>query len=113
MAKKGQKQSCPFYSMHKGVLSQSIFVSLHSGKAEGILVDIEPFYVAATFGLLAVDILTTTGTRANELLQLNSNSKEDYLKAIKINGDLKFSFKAIPKGEIHLSLTQSVSKPFN
>ncbi|MDA1505271.1 tyrosine-type recombinase/integrase, partial [Bacillus cereus group sp. TH43LC] len=88
----------PFYSMHKGVLSQSIFVSLHSGKAEGILVDIEPFYVAATFGLLAVDILTTTGTRANELLQLNSNSKEDYLKAIKINGDLKFSFKAIPKG---------------
>ncbi|MDY8166627.1 tyrosine-type recombinase/integrase [Bacillus thuringiensis] len=86
----------PFYSMHKGILSPSTFVSLYSGKAEGILFDIEPFYVATTFGLLAVDILTTTGARLNELLQLNS--KKDYLKAIKINGDLKFSFKAIPKG---------------
>ena len=50
----------PFYSMHKGILSQNTFVSLHSDKAEGILFDVEPFYVATTFGLLAIDILTTT-----------------------------------------------------
>ncbi|MDI6503684.1 site-specific integrase [Bacillus wiedmannii] len=86
----------PFFSMHKGVLSQSTFVSLYSGKAEGILIDVEPFYVATTFGLLTVDILTTTGARLNELLQLNS--EKDYLRAIKANGDLKFSFYAIPKG---------------
>lgn len=86
----------PFYSKHKGILFTSTFVSLHSSKAEGILFDVEPFYVATTFGLLAVDILTTTGTRLNELLQLNS--EQDCLRAIKVNGDLKFSFYAIPKG---------------
>ncbi len=86
----------PFYSMHKGILSQNTFVSLHSDKAEGILFDVEPFYAATTFGLLAIDILTTTGARINELLQLNS--EKDCLRAIKINGDLKFSFYAIPKG---------------
>ncbi|MEI4605902.1 site-specific integrase [Bacillus cereus] len=86
----------PFYSKHKGILFTSTFVSLHSSKAEGILFDVEPFYVATTFGLLAVDILTTTGTRLNELLQLNS--EKDCLRAIKVNGDLKFSFYAIPKG---------------
>ena len=86
----------PFYSMHKGILNLNTFVSLHSKKAEGILFDVEPFYVATTFGLLAVDILTTTGARLNELLQLNS--EKDYLRAIKVNGDLKFSFYAIPKG---------------
>ena len=58
--------------MHKGILFQNNFVSLYSGKAEGILFDVEPFYVATTFGLLVIDILTTTGARLNELLQLNS-----------------------------------------
>lgn len=86
----------PFNSMHKGILFQSNFVSRYSGKAEGILFDVEPFYVATTFGLLTVDILTTTGARINELLQLNS--EKDCLRAIKINGDLKFSFYAVPKG---------------
>ncbi|OUA51232.1 tyrosine-type recombinase/integrase [Bacillus thuringiensis] len=86
----------PFYSKHKGILSTSTFVSLHSSKVEGILFDVEPFYVATTLGLLAVDILTTTGARINELLQLNSG--KDCLRAIKLNGDLKFSFYVIPKG---------------
>ncbi|PHG67305.1 site-specific integrase [Bacillus toyonensis] len=86
----------PFTSMHKGILFQSKFVSLYSDRAEGILFDVEPFYVATTFGLLTVDILTTTGTRLNELLQLNS--EKDCLRAIKVNEDLTFSFYAIPKG---------------
>lgn len=95
--KEGTKNNpVPFHSMHKGILFQNIFVSLYSGKAEGILFDVEPFYVATTFGLLVVDILTTTGARLNELLQLNS--EKDCLQAIKVNGDLKFSFYAIPKG---------------
>lgn len=95
--KEGTKNNpVPFHSMHKGILFQNIFVSLYRGKAEGILFDVEPFYVATTFGLLVVDILTTTGARLNELLQLSS--EKDCLQAIKVNGDLKFSFYAIPKG---------------
>ncbi|HDR7470486.1 MULTISPECIES: tyrosine-type recombinase/integrase [Bacillus] len=86
----------PFKSMHKGVLNPSTFVSRQRYKAEGIIFDVEPFWVAATFGLLAVDILTTTGARINELLQINSS--EDNLRAIKVGGDLKFSFYAVPKG---------------
>ncbi|MEB8650028.1 site-specific integrase [Bacillus cereus] len=86
----------PFQSMHKGILSTNSFGSLLNNKAEGILFDVQSFYVAATFGLLAIDILTTTGARINELLQINSS--ENGLRAMKIGGDLKFSFYAVPKG---------------
>ncbi|MEI2311260.1 site-specific integrase [Bacillus nitratireducens] len=86
----------PFCARHKGILFTSKFVSLHNSKAEGILFDVEPLYVAITFGLLAVDILTTTGARLDELLQLNS--EKNSLRAIKVNGDLKFFFYATPKG---------------
>ncbi|OFD47714.1 tyrosine-type recombinase/integrase [Bacillus mycoides] len=86
----------PFEAFHKGVLSQTTFVSQQRDKAQGILFDMEPFYVASTFGLLAVDILTTTGARRNELLQINSS--EDGLRAMRVGGDLKYSFYAVPKG---------------
>ncbi|MED1596216.1 MULTISPECIES: tyrosine-type recombinase/integrase [Bacillus] len=86
----------PFESHHKGVLSQTTFVTQQRDKAEGILFDMEPFYAASTFGLLAVDILTTTGARINELLQINR--AKDCLQAMRVNGDLKYSFYAVPKG---------------
>ncbi|MGX9133498.1 site-specific integrase [Rummeliibacillus sp. JY-2-4R] len=91
-----QQKPIPFASYHKGLLTPSIFVSLHKDKAKGLLIDIEPFYVACTFGLLAIDILTTTGARINELLQIN-NTKE-CIEVKKVNNKLHFSFKAIPKG---------------
>lgn len=58
--------------------------------------DIEPLYVATIFGLLALDIFTTTGARLNELLQL-SNTK-DCIRTVKVENKLRFSFYAIPKG---------------
>lgn len=86
----------PFCSKHKGILTSSTFVSLHKDKAEGILFDVEPIYVAATFGLLVLDICTTTGARLNELLQI-SNTKE-CIRTVKVEQNLRFSFYAIPKG---------------
>ena len=86
----------PFCSRHKGILTPSTFVTLHKDKAQGLLIDVEPFYAACTFGLLAIDILTTTGARINELLQIN-NTKECILIK-KVKEKLHFSFKAIPKG---------------
>ena len=65
-------------------------------KAEGILFDVEPLYAGVTFGLLALDIFTTTGARLNELLQI-SYTKE-CLKSIKADNKLHHSFYAIPKG---------------
>ncbi|PES74617.1 integrase [Bacillus cereus] len=86
----------PFYSKHKGILSPNYFVSGCQKKADGILFDIEPLYAAATFGLLALDVFTTTGARVNELLQL-SNTK-DCIRTVKVENKLKFSFYAVPKG---------------
>lgn len=82
--------------MHKGIITSSIFVSRNKDIAEGILFDVEPLYAGVTFGLLALDIFTTTGARLNELLQLN-NTKE-CIRTVKVESKLRFSFYAIPKG---------------
>ncbi|WP_427110283.1 site-specific integrase [Lysinibacillus xylanilyticus] len=91
-----KKKPVPFFSQHKGILTPSTFVALHKNKAEGLLIDVEPFYAACTFGLLAIDILTTTGARINELLQIN-NTKECIEVKI-VNNKPHYSFKAVPKG---------------
>lgn len=91
-----ESKPTPFNSRHKGILTPSTFITLHKDKAEGLLIDVEPFYTACTFGLLAIDMLTTTGARANELLQIN-NTKE-CIQVKKVNNKLHYSYKAIPKG---------------
>lgn len=101
------KSPMPFCSSHKGIITSSTYVSMNKNKAKGSIFDIEPFYVACTFGLLAIDILTTTGARLNELLQIN-NTRACIMQPKKINNRLHYSFKAIPKGrdeaeEYHVS----------
>lgn len=90
----------PFHSKHKGIITPSNFVSRYKNVAEGTLFEVEPLYTAATFGLLAVDILTTTGARVNELLQI-SNTKE-CIRKVKVENKFKFAFYAIPKGRDEL-----------
>jgi hypothetical protein len=48
--------------------------------AEGVLVPVEPLYAAAMFGLLALDLFTTTGMRINEAMQIRM--APDCLKCI-------------------------------
>ncbi|MDF1997325.1 site-specific integrase [Peribacillus frigoritolerans] len=86
----------PFDSQHKGILTPSTFISKYKNKADGIIFDVEQFYVACTFGLLAIDILTTTGARLNELLQINNMKQCIQIKKVKER--LHYSFYAIPKG---------------
>jgi hypothetical protein len=90
------KNPNPFASTHKGILTSSIFVSRNQNKANGILFDVEPLYVATAFGLLALDIFTSTGARLNELLQL-SNTK-DCIRVVKVENKIRYSFYAVPKG---------------
>lgn len=94
------KNPMPFNSKHKGIITSSTFASHNKDISEGTLFDVEPLYVAVTFGLLAVDIFTTTGARLNELLQI-SNTKE-CIRRVKVEKKLKFSFYAIPKGRDEL-----------
>jgi len=86
----------PFESAHKGIITPSTFITRNQDKAKGILLDIEPLYAGATFGLLALDIFTTTGARLNELLQLSNTKK--CIQTIKVDNKLRFSFYAVPKG---------------
>lgn len=86
----------PFASAHKGVLTASKFITQNQDKSNSVLIDVEPIYTACTFALLAIDVLTTTGARINELLQIN-NTKE-CISVKKLKDKLHFSFKAIPKG---------------
>ncbi|WP_423243282.1 site-specific integrase [Bacillus toyonensis] len=86
----------PFHSKHAGILTPSTFVSRNKNKAEGVLFDVEPIYATTTFGLLALDIFTTTGARMNELLQLNND--KGCLKAVKFKNKVQYSFYAVPKG---------------
>ncbi|TQR37229.1 site-specific integrase [Lysinibacillus sphaericus] len=86
----------PFDGNHKEVLVQSTYITRNKNKAEGLLFDVEPLYVAATFGLLGMDICTTSGTRLNELMQINYT--KECLESFKVNEDIKHSFYAIPKG---------------
>lgn len=91
-----KKNAIPFFSSHKGILYQHPFVSHHKDKAEGVVFDVEPFHVACTFGLLAIDVFTTTGARINELLQINST--KECIQVKKVKDKHHYSFRAIPKG---------------
>lgn len=93
-----------------GVLSWSAVDSNFLKKAQTyrgmVLIPVEPFYVAALFGLLAIDIFTTTGARMNELLQVRLD-KEGFARlempapagAKDQSPRVRYVLKMIPKGQ--------------
>ncbi|WCK55915.1 site-specific integrase [Aneurinibacillus sp. Ricciae_BoGa-3] len=90
----------PFESQVAGVLSQPKFISENQGRSVGVIFSPEPFYVAATFGLTAIDLITTTGARINEVLQITPTKK-----CLVITNDTdgkkpitRYLFRVIPKG---------------
>lgn len=68
--------TCPFDTDIPGLLAQpkasgdGRFLANAQLHTEGLLFTLDPYYTAAVFGLLAVNIFTTTGMRINELLQI-------------------------------------------
>lgn len=100
--KDSNKNPTPFTPPHKGILTTNNFTSLQN-KTEKIIFDVEPLYAASTFGLLALDIITSTGARINELLQISYTKK--CLKTVKVENKLHYSFYAIPKG-------RDIAEPF-
>jgi len=72
----------PFHAAHHGLLCWPEIPTLRGGgtghfmvraqqQTDGVLVPVESLYAAATFGLLALELLTTTGMRINELQQVS------------------------------------------
>jgi hypothetical protein len=73
----GQSESvAPFHVRHPGLLTwpdDSMGRTTYEAQARcrGTLIPVESLYAATTFGLLALELLTTTGMRMNELMQVS------------------------------------------
>lgn len=107
-----QKGSSPFWTQVSGLLAwsatggDSAFMSTAQEKAEGVLLPVEVFHEAVTFGLLAIDLFTTTGMRANEAMQIRL-SPHCFVRIIMNappgakdqSARVRFAFRLIPKGE--------------
>ncbi len=106
----------PFDAHAPGLLSWSdgsrkgggigLFMSETQKRAEGVLVPVEALYAAAMFGLLAIDTLTSTGLRINELMQLRLS--RDCIVQLEENAPvgakdrsprIRYLFRLLPKGE--------------
>lgn len=106
------EQVAPFTARVPGVLhwsaedGQSAFIRDAQRKAEGCLLLIEALYIAATFGVLAIDVFTTTGVRMNEILQLRFTP--DCFVRLQMSAPpgakdrsqrIRYAFRLLPKGE--------------
>src|SRR5258708_17383684 len=75
-------------------------------RAEGVLVPVDSLYAAATFGLLALDILTCRGMRCGELMQI-SVSRDCIIRlvddpppgATDQSPRIRYLVRLLPKGE--------------
>ncbi|AZN68568.1 site-specific integrase [Acinetobacter haemolyticus] len=74
--------------------------------SQGLLIPIQQLHLALSFGILALDLFTTTGIRINEALQINL-SKECLVRLIlppvseakNKSPIIRYSLRLIPKGE--------------
>lgn len=104
------RYTSPFWTQISGLLNwskvNSAFMTRAQEKAEGVLIPVEPLYAGAMFGLLAVDLFTTTGMRANEAMQARL-SEDCFVRLIMPappgakdqSPRIRFAFRLIPKGE--------------
>ncbi|NBI30895.1 site-specific integrase [Chengkuizengella marina] len=67
-AKNGQ---APFSHRTPGLLTQGVFITRNARKFNKILINMEPIYAACLFARFALDIITSSGARMNELLQIS------------------------------------------
>jgi len=114
--------TAPFMSHTAGILcwtdgtnpgssSDGLFLSGAQEKARGVLIPVESLYVSALFGLLALDVLTSTGMRMNELLQMSIARtclvqlvEDPPLRSADQSPRIRYLFRLIPKGERTLTL---------
>lgn len=97
-----------FKTYSAGVLcwKEATFMKNAQVKAQGLLVPLEEIWFAANFGVLAVDLFTTTGIRMNEAMQI-SLDKDCFVRLVipppvgseKKEPSVRYSLRLIPKGE--------------
>jgi len=102
----------PFFSNVPGLLSwsratgESRFNRVAQTKTAGVLIPVDSLWAAATFGLLAIDLFTTTGMRMNEAMQIRL-TEEAFVRLVMPappgardpSPRIRYAFRLIPKGE--------------
>lgn len=73
---------------------------------QGLLIPIEQLHLSLSFGILALDLFTTTGVRMNEALQINLSKTclvrivtPASKKAVNQEPNIRYSLRLIPKGD--------------
>ena len=96
------EQTTPFRTSVAGLLAFSHrsgaanFMIHAQRRARGLLLQVEPLIAAATFGLAALDIFTTTGARIHELLQISLTP--ECLYTMQVDGIQRLLIRLVPKG---------------
>ena len=109
---RGDGCRAPFQANTSGLLCWShdegdaSFMARAQARTDGILIPVGPLYAAASFGLLALDMFTTTGLRINELMQARLSRDclvrlvDDPPPGAKDRSPrIRYLFRLIPKGE--------------
>lgn len=66
-----------------------------------VLFQVEPLFAAATFGLASLELLTSTGMRINELLQVSI--QPECLHTLVVEGTKRLVLRLVPKGSDKLA----------
>jgi hypothetical protein len=100
----------PFRTNAAGLLTWTeadiTFMNCAQQRCEGVLLPVETLYAAALFGLMAIDLFTTTGARINEVMQIRL--MDDCIVRLKMPSPpesshqsvrLRYVLRLVPKGE--------------
>jgi len=82
------------------------FIGVAQRRTGKVFIPVESLYAATTFGLLALDLLTTTGLRIGELMQVNLSSEclvrlvdDPPPGAMDQSARIRYVLRLLPKGE--------------
>jgi integrase len=107
-----RQRTIPFHTAIPGLLSWSRksgdakFMQVAQTRTDGLLMPVDSLYAAATLGLLAVDLFTTTGMRISEAMQIRL-TEDAFVRLVMPappgardpSPRIRYAFRVIPKGE--------------
>jgi hypothetical protein len=101
--------STPFFAEVAGLLTWPVadgrFMASAQRRTGGVLLPVDALYSIVTFGLMAIDLFTTTGARINEVMQIRLT--EDCIVRLKMppppeskdqSSRLRYNLRLVPKG---------------
>lgn len=100
----------PFRSDVAGLMTwpeaEVTFMTRAQSRCQGVLLPVEPIYASSLFGLMAIELFTSTGARINEVMQIRLT--EDCIVRLKMPAPpeskdqsirLRYVLRLVPKGE--------------